>query len=105
MQQKVNQETTIAHIQTVKAHYEADLLKKANVVGVGIGLRMRHGQPVGDPALIVNVSRKVPPEELPPEDRIPETLDGVRVQVEEIGEVKAQRPKSLFSIFRRRRNE
>lgn len=105
MQRKANEGTAITHIQTVKARYEADLMKKPNVVGVGIGMPMRHGRPVGDPALIVNVSRKVPTEELRPEDRIPETLDGVRVWVEEIGEVKAQRTRSLFNIFRRRRHE
>jgi hypothetical protein len=90
MQRKVNEDFPIAHIQAVKARYEADLLKKANVVGVGIGLRMRHGRPVGGPALIVNVTHKVSSEELHPEDRIPDMLDGVRVWVEVIGEVKAQ---------------
>ena len=90
MQRKANADVPIARIQAVKARYEADLLKKANVVGVGIGLRMRHGRPVGGPALIVNVTHKVPLEQLPPEDRIPDMLDGVRVWVESIGEVKAQ---------------
>lgn len=90
MQQKTNENIPMARIQAVKARYEADLLKKANVVGVGIGLRMRHGRPVGGPALIVNVTHKVPSEELRPEDRIPNMLDGVRVWVEPIGEVKAQ---------------
>jgi hypothetical protein len=105
MQQKASEETAISHIQSVKARYEADLMKKPNVVGIGIGMPMHHGQPEGDPALIVNVSRKIPAEELSPEDRIPSTLDGVRVCVEEIGVVKAQQPKSLFNIFRRRRHE
>lgn len=88
---KTNEDTPIKRIQAVKARYEADLLKKANVVGVGIGLRMRNGRPVGGPALIVNVTRKLPLDQLRPEDRIPDTLDGVRVWVEAIGEVKAQR--------------
>ncbi|MEJ5308873.1 MAG: hypothetical protein WHX52_03800 [Anaerolineae bacterium] len=90
MQQKASEDIPIARIQAVKARYEADLLKKANVVGVGIGIRMRQGRPVGGPALIVNVTHKVPLEQLHPQDRIPETLDGVRVWVEAIGEVKAQ---------------
>ncbi|MFL7792449.1 MAG: hypothetical protein AB8I69_09945 [Anaerolineae bacterium] len=90
MQRKDNEDNPIARIQDVKARYEDALLKKANVVGVGIGLRMRHGRPVGDPALIVNVTHKVPSEELHPEDRIPDMLDGVRVWIEVIGEVKAQ---------------
>ncbi len=91
MQQKTSEDIPIARIQAVKARHEADLLKKANVVGVGIGLRMRQGRPVGGPALIVNVTHKVPLEQLRPEDRIPDILDGVRVWVEAIGEVKAQR--------------
>jgi len=91
MQRKANEDIPIARIQAIKARYEADLLKKANVIGVGIGLRMRQGRPVGGPALIVNVTHKVPLEQLRPEDRIPEILDGVRVWVEAIGEVKAQR--------------
>lgn len=91
MQRKDNEDVPMAHIQAVKARYEDALLKKANVVGVGIGLRMRYGRPVGGPALIVNVTHKVPSEELHPEDRIPDMLDGVRVWVEAIGEVKAQR--------------
>ncbi len=91
MQPNVNEDISIVHIQAVKARHEADLLKKANVIGVGIGLRMRQGRPVGSPALIVNVTHKVPLEQLRPEDRIPDMLDGVRVWVEAIGEVKAQR--------------
>jgi len=93
MQRKTNEDMPIAHIQAIKARHEADLLKKANVVGVGIGLRMRHGRPVGGPALIVNVTHKVPLEQLSPEDRIPNMLEGVPVWVEDIGEVKAQRQK------------
>ena len=81
---------SIKHIQAVKRRYEADLLRKANVVGVGVGLRARHGRPVGEPSIIVNVTRKVPLEQLPPDDRIPKVLDGVRVWVEAVGEIQAQ---------------
>ena len=83
-------EHLITYIQAVKARYEADLLKKANVVGVGVGLRMRRGKPAGDPAIIVNVTHKVPLEQLHPDDRIPKTLEGVRVRVETVGEIQAQ---------------
>jgi hypothetical protein len=90
MQRKINEETSMVYIQAIKARYEKDLLKKANVIGVGIGLRIRQGRPVGGPALIVNVTHKVPLEQLRPEDRVPDTLDGVRVWVEAIGDIKAQ---------------
>ncbi len=83
-------EITMAKIQSVKARYEADLLKKPHVVGVGIGLRMQEGQPGGEPGLIVNVSRRISPLFLRPKDRIPKVLDGVPVWIEVIGEIKAQ---------------
>ncbi|HOU11726.1 MAG TPA: hypothetical protein PKZ84_01295 [Anaerolineae bacterium] len=83
-------EITMAKIQSVKARYEADLLQKPHVVGVGIGLRTQEGQPVGEPGLIVNVSRRVPALFQRPKDRIPKVLDGVPVWIEVIGEVKAQ---------------
>lgn len=85
---------SMTYIQSVKGRYEAELLQKANVVGVGVGLRMRQGQPVGPPAIIVNVTHKVPLDELHPNDRIPRTLDGIRVWVEVIGEVRAQQARA-----------
>lgn len=85
-----NETHSVTYIQSVKVRYEAELLKKANVVGVGVGLRMRQGKPAGKPSIIVNVTHKVPLDELRPEDRVPRTLDGVRVRVEVIGEVRAQ---------------
>ena len=87
---ETNEEYSVNYIQSVKARYEAELLEKANVVGVGVGLRMRQGKPVGKPSIIVNVTHKVPLDELHPRDRIPRRLEGVRVWVEAIGEVRAQ---------------
>lgn len=91
---KTSEENSVTYIQSVKVRYEAELLEKANVVGVGVGLRMREGKPVGSPSIIVNVTQKVPLDELHPEDRIPRTLDGVRVWVEAIGQVRAQQARA-----------
>jgi hypothetical protein len=90
MSQTRREESSITHIQAVKVRYEADLLKKANVIGVGIGLRVRQGRPVGGPGIIVNVTRKVPSDELHPNDRIPNMLEDVSVWVEVVGEIRAQ---------------
>ncbi|MBN1878110.1 MAG: hypothetical protein JXA33_28065 [Anaerolineae bacterium] len=76
--------------QTVKARYETMLMQKPNVVGVGVGLYMQHGTYTNEPAVIVNVTRKVPKETLDPDERIPSMLEDVRVQVQAIGEIKAQ---------------
>ena len=79
----------MAHARAVKARHEANLMKKAHVVGVGIGLQRPEAAALPEPALIVSVTKKVPLEKLRSKDRIPRTLEGIRVQVEEIGVPKA----------------
>lgn len=78
-------EDEIERIRAVKAAHEEELLSKANVVGVGIGLRQRRGEYTGELALVVSVTHKVPPEELDPEDLIPREIDGVPVDVQVVG--------------------
>lgn len=63
-----------------------DLMRKANVVGVGVGFRMRHGQRTKEVVLVVMVDSKVPLNDLRPADRIPKVIDGVPVDVQETGE-------------------
>jgi hypothetical protein len=75
--------------EDVQERYEADLLSKANVVGVGVGLRQRAGEITGEVALVVLVSKKIPATQLEPDDQIPETLEGVAVDVQEVGEIGA----------------
>jgi len=81
----------IARIRAVKAAHEAELMRKANVVGVGIGLRQRDGKYTGELALIVSVTHKVPPEELDAEDLVPQEIDGVPVDVQAVGTLRALR--------------
>jgi hypothetical protein len=78
------------HMRCIKSKYEAALLRKANVVSVGIGLPIREGQPVGEPGIVVGVTQKFSAEQLAPEDLVPRMLEDVRVWVEEVGPVKAQ---------------
>ena len=74
----------------VKERYEAELMGKANVQGVGIGLHMREGQPTGGMSLVVIVTHKVPEAQLAAEDLIPREIEGVSVDVQEAGDLKAQ---------------
>jgi hypothetical protein len=76
-------------IRVVKEKHEAALLRKKNVVGVGIGLRQVDGQPTEQLALTVLVRRKEPESELAWHDRIPAELDGVPVDVQEVGMLRA----------------
>jgi hypothetical protein len=72
-------------ISAVQAKYADELMQKANVVGVGVGLRQENGAYTQTPALVVMVRQKVPLAALSEEDRIPKELDGVLVDVVETG--------------------
>jgi hypothetical protein len=76
-------------ILAVKDIHEDDLLSKANVVGVAIGFRQKNGQSTDTLALVVMVSSKVPQSALSPEDQIPVSIDGIPIDVQEIGEISA----------------
>lgn len=65
-----------------------DLLKKANVVGVGIGFREKGGVRTGEEAIVVYVTRKMPRQELNGAELVPRSLQGRQVDVIEIGEVR-----------------
>jgi hypothetical protein len=73
----------------VQKRYERELLSKANVVGVGTGLRRKGGQSTDEVAVVVMVDKKVPLERLAPEDVIPAQIEGVPVDVQEVGELRA----------------
>lgn len=79
----------IHRAQAVKRKYERALLRKKNVVGVGVGYRTREGEYTEEVVLTVMVRHKQPPADLRPADRIPEQLDGVPVDVQEVGVFKA----------------
>jgi len=78
-------------LRAVKAAHEADLMGKPNVVGVGIGLRQREGQLTEEPAIVVSVTHKVPASQLGSWDVIPCELEGVPVDVQVVGELRAFR--------------
>ena len=73
----------------VKARHEANLMKKAYVVGVGVGFRERDGQLTDEIALVVNVTRKLPAAQLSLQDIIPAEIEGIPVDVRETGEIRA----------------
>jgi len=76
-------------IRAVKSAYESRLLDMAHVIGVGIGFRTRAGEPTTEPAIIVSVTDKLPPEQLRAGEMIPSELEGIPVDVQAIGRVSA----------------
>jgi hypothetical protein len=70
------------HVNRIKKDHADRLLSKANVVGVGVGPKNVSGQPTGELAIKVYVSRKVEPQSLTPEDLVEESIEGVPTDVE-----------------------
>lgn len=82
-------EDQMNHLRRVKRTHERDLMRKPNVVGVGIGFRERDGERTEEPVIVVSVTRKMPSWLLDSDDLIPAELDGVPVDVQGIGEPRA----------------
>jgi len=66
------------------------LLTRPNVVGVGVDLRQKGGRTSDEVCVVALVRRKQPPTALSPEGMVPATVDGVPVDVLEVGDLRAQ---------------
>ena len=86
---KKEKQLAMARAQAVMKTHEEALLSKPNVVGVGVGLRQQGGVMGEELAVVVLVRRKVPAEQLAPEDLIPAQIEGVPVDVQEVGDITA----------------
>ena len=85
----MSQNEAVERVLAVKRQHEQELLAQPNVVGVGIGFKSEHGQLTDTLAVIVNVIHKKPLDDLTQEDILPVELDGVPVDVQEVGSIKA----------------
>lgn len=77
-----------ARISEVRNRHESALLKYPNVVGLGEGIRSREGKPTSEPCIVVYVGRKVPESELKEDEILPAEIEGVPVDVLEVGEIR-----------------
>lgn len=80
---------SVERVKEIKAKYEQELLSKPNVVGLGVGYREVGGQMTDQVGLIVMVRRKVPLDQLAPQEVIPAQIEGIPTDVREVGEVRA----------------
>lgn len=71
----------LAQAKQAKDAYLSDLLRKRNVVGVGLGYKIRGGETTDELSVIVSVTRKVPSKALSERDRVPRTVADVRTDV------------------------
>ena len=88
--QKAERQEAVERAKAVKETHIDELMSKANVVGVGVGLRHKEGMAAGTVVLLVMVMHKVPLAQLAPNDIIPAEIEGVPVGVQAVGEIKAQ---------------
>jgi hypothetical protein len=73
----------------VKRRHEQELLRKANVVAVGVGYGRRGGVETREVCIVVSVKKKVPLSALKPRDAVPAQIEDVPVDVVETGEIRA----------------
>ena len=85
----MNQTQAIEQVKEIKNKYESQLMALANVVGVGIGFKQTAGASTNKVALVVNVEHKKSLAELNQQDIIPTEIDGVAVDVQEVGRFSA----------------
>lgn len=65
--------------------YTDYLMSLPHVIGVAVGYTARAGQREGEIGLIVMVDEKLPSAQLADNELVPRELDGVRVDVQEMG--------------------
>jgi len=75
-------------VKMVLEQRQEELLKKANVVGVGIGEKITGGLPVGRLCLKVYVEKKLKKSALAKSDLVPLELSHIETDVEEVGKIK-----------------
>ena len=78
------------NIQKIKERYEEELLLNPNVVGVGIGTKIIKGISTQKQCIKIYVRKKIPRSKLQKKELIPQKLNGVETDVEEVGKLKAQ---------------
>jgi len=79
----------LSSIIKTKRQHTNDLLSRQNVVACGVGFKMSGGKMTDEPCVVVSVSKKVPAAQLAPAHIVPQTLGGVRTDVQETGVIRA----------------
>jgi hypothetical protein len=74
----------------VQARHTSRLMQIQHVVGVAVGMRKVGGKTTDETCLVVMVDSKIALEALPEADRLPREIDGIMLDVQEIGTPKAQ---------------
>ena len=82
-------EQAVQHALDVKRRHEDELLRRPNVVAVGVGYRTRGGQPTSEVCIVISVTQKIPASDLKRSETLPQTLEDVPIDVVESGVIRA----------------
>jgi hypothetical protein len=86
----VYQLTTYAQIKGIKNKYVDSIIKKTNVVGVGIGRKIVGGEVTAELCIKVYVESKTAMSRLSPDTIIPATIESIKTDVVEVGRIRFQ---------------
>ena len=81
---------TIEALERVKKKHKEQLMTYPNVTAVGVGPKTENGKTTGVMAIKIYVRRKIPLTDLSEDERIPEMLDGMPTDVEELAPLQAR---------------
>jgi hypothetical protein len=76
-------------IQEVKRGFEKELLRKANVVGVMTGYKVKEDVKTDELSLVCMVERKIPKEKLHEKDLVPAKIKEITTDVIQVGKIRA----------------
>jgi hypothetical protein len=82
--------TIFQRIMDIQSETQGEMLLKRNVVGVAAGYKETNGVITDEPAMVVMVDAKKSVTTLSPDDMVPREVGGVRTDVYEVGELRAQ---------------
>ena len=78
-----------AQVTRIKELHKEAILAKPNVVGVGTGYKVTKGQRTDELCVVTLVRQKIPKAGLTPEALMPQAVDGVSIDVIEVGDLRA----------------
>lgn len=79
----------IAAVQEMKRQAETMLMSLTNVVATGVGFKVAGDQSTTEPAVIVSVVKKLPTAQLAESAMVPKTINGIKTDVIETGQIVA----------------
>jgi hypothetical protein len=83
-----------AEISFVRGKHQLSMLKRDNVVGVGVGYKVHRGKQTEELCLLVLVSEKLPVEAVDPKSLVPKSIEGVNTDVIEVGFIRAHQSRT-----------